>query len=284
MVKIKSATGILAFIIVLLTMPLGHAAMILMEKVFGHEHVYLAALILGVIGVVLLLIGYKIKNDTTATLLGLFGGLFIWTGWIEFAYVYYANRYGVQPLMENGEIITKPEYLLLPSSIGFIVMLVLFLLFNGFSKCNFISWWRRIFKIGSIKLPEANERPVTIITAFELITILWTFYIVLLISYDNAFFGDRHPVSYIVAFGSLIWSIYLFLKLIKINKFGLAIRYAIPTVVIFWNFVEILGRWNIFKEIWIYPMEYWLEMSLIAIAFITLVLIALVEKKQVTPS
>lgn len=254
--------------------------MILMKYSFGHKYVYLAALTLGIFGVLVLIIGYIIKNDTIATLLGLLGGLFIWTGWIEFTYVYYANRYGIQPLMENGEIVTKPEYLLLPSSIGFMVMLILFFLFNDFTKCNFITWWRRIFKIDSINSPKANERSVAIITAFELITILWTFYIVLLISYDNTFFGDRHPVSYFVAFGSLIWSIYLFLKLIKINKFGYAIRYAIPTVVIFWNFVEILGRWNVFKEIWIHPMKYWLEMSLTAVALIILVFIAAIEKNR----
>ena len=33
----KPFVGILAFVIVLLTMPLGHAAMIIMEKTFGRE-------------------------------------------------------------------------------------------------------------------------------------------------------------------------------------------------------------------------------------------------------
>ncbi len=53
------------------------------------------------------------------TLWGLFGGLLFWTGWIEFIYVYYAHRFGVQPLIIDGEVVTKPEYLIMPSSFGF---------------------------------------------------------------------------------------------------------------------------------------------------------------------
>ncbi len=85
------------------TMPLGHAAMILMEKLLGHNYLYPAAFGLGVLGVVMLLVGIISKKETSATFWGLFGGLFVWTGWIEFGYVYFANRFGVQPLIENGE-------------------------------------------------------------------------------------------------------------------------------------------------------------------------------------
>lgn len=122
----KPFAGILAFAIVLLTMPLGHAAMIIMEKTFGLEYVYQAAVILGILGFLLVVWGVVINKETKSTFLGLFGGLFIWTGWIEFAFVYYANRYGVEPLMVNGEVITKPEYLIMPSSIGFWVILIMF--------------------------------------------------------------------------------------------------------------------------------------------------------------
>ena len=85
--------GISAFLIVLLTMPLGHAAMILMENWLGLEDVYFAAVLLGCIGTGLLLTGmYNTSRALIATLLGLFGALFVWTGWIEFAFIYYANR------------------------------------------------------------------------------------------------------------------------------------------------------------------------------------------------
>ncbi|MBE9483936.1 MAG: hypothetical protein IMY74_03760 [Bacteroidetes bacterium] len=277
----KPFVGILAFVIVLLTMPLGHAAMIIMEKTFGREYIYHAAIILGIIGFILLVWGVVINKETKSTFLGLFGGLFIWTGWIEFAFVYYANRYGVDPLIVNGEIVTKPEYLIMPSSIGFWVILMMFYLFGSKSGCKCFSWLQKTLKIrNTVKLKPATHN-FAMTTMMELVALLWTFYLVLLFVYDGNFLGDRHPVTYIIAFGSLLWSLYLFTRLIKIPKMAYAIRYAIPTVIIFWNFVEILGRWDFFKEIWIEPGKYWLEMSLISGVFAILLLIGFFGKRKV---
>jgi hypothetical protein len=117
-------------------------------------------------------------------------------------------------------------------------------------------------------------------TLMELVALLWTFYLVLLFVYDSNFFGDKHIVTKIVAFGSLFWSLYLFIKLMRISKMGYAIRYAIPTVIVFWNFIEILGRWDIFKEIWVEPTKYWFEMLIATLIFIGLLLITLLEKKK----
>ena len=277
----KPFVGILAFVTVLLTMPLGHAAMIIMEKTFGREYIYHAAIIIGIIGFFLVVWGVVINKETKSTFLGLFGGLFIWTGWIEFAFVYYANRYGVDPLIVNGEIVTKPEYLIMPSSIGFWVILIMFYLFGSKSGCRFFNWLQKTLKIrNTVKLKPATHN-FAMTTMMELVALLWTFYLVLLFVYDGNFLGDRHPVTYIIAFGSLLWSLYLFTRLIKIPRMAYAIRYAIPTVIIFWNFVEILGRWDFFKEIWIEPGKYWLEMSLISGVFVILLLIGFFGKRKV---
>lgn len=276
----KPFTGITAFIVVLFTMPLGHAAMILMEKSFGHEYIYIAAMILGFLGLLLLIWGVISSNKTKATFLGLFGGLFIWTGWIEFAYVYYANRYGVEPLMINGEVATKPEYLIMPSSIGFWAILMIYYFFGTNTGCRFFNWLQKKLEFSKLVHLKPADRNMAMTTFMELIALLWTFYLVLLFAYDANFVGERHPLTYIVAFGSLFWSIYLFMKLLKITKIANAVRYAIPTVIIFWNFIEILGRWNIFKEIWIEPKKYWIEMLLILAVFIILLVIASIEKKK----
>lgn len=70
-----------------------------------------------------------------------------------------------------------------------------------------------------------------------------------------------NPAAVAIATGCLAWSIYLFTRLIKIKKIAYAIRYAIPTVLIFWTFVEIAGRWNWYREFWIYPLHYWKEVT-----------------------
>jgi hypothetical protein len=117
------------------------------------------------------------------------------------------------------------------------------------------------------RMLEKAEKFIAVTTFIETIMILWMFYIVLLLVYDNDIAGSNHPITYVVAFGSLFWSIYLFLRLIKIQEFDYAIRYAVPTVIIFWNFVEVMGRWDLLNEIWVEPTEYVMEVSIIFALF-----------------
>ncbi len=276
----KPFIGIISFIIVLFTMPLGHAAMILMEIGFGHEYIYQAALILGFLGLGLLIWGMISQNENKATFLGLFGGLFIWTGWVEFAFVYYANRFGVEPLMEAGEVVTKPEYLIMPSSVGFWAVFMIYYFFGTKSGCVFFNWFQKKMNVKNINELKPTKRNTAISTFLELTLLLWTFYLILLFAYDTSFLGDRHPITYFIAFASLLWSLFLFKKLLKINNIAYAIRYSIPTVIIFWNFVEILGRWGFFKEIWVEPRKYWLEMLITAIIFLSLLIISIFESKK----
>ncbi|MCD6596886.1 MAG: hypothetical protein J7L04_04320, partial [Bacteroidales bacterium] len=236
--------------------------------------------LLGLIGFILIIWGAVVNQDTKSTFLGLFGGLFIWTGWIEFAYVYFANRFEVAPLMENGEVVTKPEYLIMPSSIGFWVVMMLFYLFSTKSGCRFFNWLQVKLRIRKATKLQPLTHNFAITTFVELTALLWTFYLVLLFVYDPHFIGDRHPVTYIIAFGSLLWSGYLFTKLLRIRVLGYAIRYAIPTVIIFWNFVEILGRWNLFKEIWVEPGKYTKEIVVIFIIFVGLLMFVLIDRKK----
>lgn len=168
----------------------------------------------------------------------------------------------------------------MPSSIGFWAILMMFYFLSSKSGCKFFNWFQKKLKVrNAVKLKPVSHN-YAMSTLMELISILWTFYLVLLLIYDSNFFGDRHPVTYIIAFGSLLWSGYLFTRLIKINKLDYGIRYSIPTVIIFWNFVEIMGRWDVFKEIWVEPGKYWLEMIIISIVFVLLILITTFEKKK----
>jgi hypothetical protein len=261
-------------------MPLGHAAMIIMENVFGKENIFIAAIIVGFLGLVLLIFGIVSKKRNLSTILGLFAGLFVWTGWIEFAFVYYANRFGVAPLMLNGEIVTKPEYLIMPSSVGFWAISMIYYFFGSKSGCKFFNWFQKKLKMSNITEMQTSIKNNALTTFMEIILILWTFYMILLFAYDNSFFGDRHPVTYLIAYGSLLWSIILFVKLIRIETFDYAIKYSIPTVIIFWNFVEIMGRWNFFSEFWIEPQKYGLELLLLTSILIILAFIGIISTRH----
>jgi hypothetical protein len=264
----KYKKGLISFLIVLMLMPIGHALMIMNEHVFNQSK-FIGAFFIGLLGVGCIAAGViKNHNKAIATILGLIAGILIWTGWVEFSFVWIAEKLKVLPLIENGAIATKPEYLVMMSSLGLLITLLVFFLFSQ-TRCQFFNWFQNILGMkGKINATGQPKRLIVMTTFIETIMILWTFYLVLLFVYDKDIAGDQHPATYIVAFGSLIWSAYLFVKLIRIPKFDYAIRYAVPTVVIFWNFVEVTGRWNLFKEIWVHPLEHWIENITILIMLI----------------
>lgn len=263
--------GSLSFFIVLFTMPLGHALMILMEHFLTHQQLYYSAFAMGVVGLVLTIVGVFANGDTRQTLFGMFGALLFWTGWIEFGYVYFAHRLDVQPLLNAaGEVITKPEYLMLPSSVGFWVMFMFLYLFSIKSGCDFFNYLQKIFFKKSKTRVEIKPitRNTSLVTFMEMNMILWTSYLLLMFAYDENFLGDRHPVTIGIAVACLIGSFFMMARLIKISSWGYAIRYSIPTVIVFWTFVEVLGRHDVFKEIWVHPLDYKTEMLMILAALV----------------
>jgi len=271
--------GILSFIVVLLFMPLGHTLMILNEELLhAHGLKLIGAAIIGVIGLALLIMAIKFNyNNTVKTLLGLIAGILVWTGWIEFSFVWIANKLNVMPYMQDGQVATKPEYLIMPSSIGILAAMLLIFLFSD-TKCQFFVWFQKLFGVRKEVIATSKQKkPIAVTTFIETIMIIWTFYIVLLLAYDANIAGDKHPLTYLVGFGSLAWSGYLIINLLKISRFDYSVRYAIPTVIIFWNFIEVLGRWNLFKEIWIHPFEYIIELSIITIILLTLITFMIVQ-------
>jgi hypothetical protein len=86
--------------------------------------------------------------------------------------------------------------------------------------------------------------------------------------YDEAIAGDHHPIAYGFFFLNTVWAIYLLQRLVRFWKVTTAIRYGIPTAIIAWNSVELMGRWHLFTEFWERPQEFGLEMSLIAAAIL----------------
>lgn len=138
---------------------------------------------------------------------------------------------------------------------------------------RFFNYLQRVFFRNS--KVQVEMRPMTrhtsLVTFMELNLILWTNYMVLLFCYDDNFIGDRHPITALVAFGCLVGSLFMFRRLINISQWGYALRFSIATVVVFWTFVEVMGRWNAFHEIWVEPMTYQSEMITIFLAFIVLV-------------
>lgn len=262
-----------SFLLVLFTMPLGHAAMILMEHWLAPGPLHVCAFLLGLAGLIITIIGVFVKGDLKQTLCGLFGGLLFWTGWVEFLFQYYADRYGMQPYVDEltGKV-TQPEYLILPATFGFMVMFLLLYLFSIRSGCNFFNWCQK--KLFGSRRDIIVARPVTrhtsIVTFMELNLMMWVCYVLLMFCYDTEFLGDTHPVTLAIAVGCLIGSMFIFLKQLRIASWGANIRMSIATVLTFWTFVEVLGHIGIMKEIWLEPTEHVGVMTALAVLFVAL--------------
>ena len=274
--------SIASFLLVPCTMPLGHAMMIIMEKTMTPAAVHCSAFCMGLAGLLLVIGGVFVKGNTRQTVCGLIGGLLFWTGWVEFLFQYYATRWGTQPEMENGEVVTRPEYLILPASFGMWMMVMTLYIFSTKNGCNFINWWQRMI-LRSHK-NEIAARPMThhtsIVTFMELNMILWASYLLLMFCYDRNFLGDRHPITSIVAAGCLLGSIFIFKKQLKLSSWGANIRMAIATVIVFWVPVEVLGRLNFFHEFWVEPEKYATQIVSILVAFLVLMVYIMMAARK----
>ena len=263
---------LISFLVVLFAMPLGHGAMKLMERFMNEGSLHVAGFMIGLIGLVMVIIGVFVKGDTRQTLWGLFGGLLFWTGWVEFLFMYYARRNGVQPEIEHGVVVTKPEYLILPATFGMWMMTMLMYVFSTRNGCLFITWLQKVLFRG--RRNQIAVRPMTrhtsIVTFMEVNMMLWASYLLLMFCYDKNFLGDHHPVTFLVGLGCLVGSVFMLKRQLHLAAWGANIRMAIATVIVFWTPVEILGRINFFKEFWVQPEKFVLPMLIILLVFITL--------------
>lgn len=265
--------AVASFLLVLLTMPLGHALMIIMEHTMSPGVLHVSAFAMGFAGMLLAVAGIFVRGDLKQTLCGLFGGLLFWTGWVEFLFQYYADRFGMQPYVDEltGKV-TQPEYLIMPASFGFMMMFMLLYLFSIRSGCNFFNWWQKRL-LGS-RRDAVVARPMTrhtsLVTFMEMNMMMWACYVVLMFCYDTSFLGDTHPVTIGLAILCLVGSAFIFIKQTRLASWGANIRMAIATVLVFWTFVEILGHIGLLDEIWVAPMEHVVEMCVLLAAFIGL--------------
>lgn len=263
--------AIVSIAVTLAAMPLTHIlARMLKDGTTGVEQFY-AGMGMGAFGLGLVIAGVFIKGDVRQSLLGLFGGMFYWMGAIDFLFMYYAERFGTQAQLDpvTGEIVSRPEYLILPATFGFWMMVMMLYLFCTANGCNFLNWWQRLF-FGKHK-KEIAARPMTrhtsIVAFMEVITMLWTCYLTLMFCYDERFLGDRHPMTLLVGMLGLIGSLFMFARLLRYSSWGMSLRYGFATVIIFWIAVEVFDRISLLPALWNAPGEHILQIILIGGSF-----------------
>lgn len=305
--KLYLGKAVGSLLVILLLMPLGHALMIVMEQLLSPSALHYSAFAMGFAGLVITVWGVFVKGDTRQTCLGITGAMLFWTGWVEFLFAYYAQRYGVQcDLTGSGVVQTateyvngvatshsffingtsldafshaelkeirgsRPEYLIMPATFGMWMMFIVMYTFCTRTGCNFIRWIQNHCGIsGNVELrPMAHH--ASIVTFMEWNIMMWGLYLLLMFCYDPQFLGESHPVTYGVAIVCLVASALMFKKMLHIRQWGMNIRMALATVIVFWTFVEVAARNGFFKEIWVDPLHHLVEMTLALIVFVALV-------------
>jgi hypothetical protein len=263
--------GLLAFVMVFIWQGLGHTVMVLMEQVFGATWVFQSAFVVGAVGAVCVWVGRN-KPELSATLWGFAGGSLIWTGWIEFSFVWVADHLGVQDLGQ-----TEAEYRIMPSSIGVMIATLVFFYFNKDTRCNAFRWLHRRLHMDPGASHSSQGRNISAIVAMEAIYITWFFYIALLLLYDERWAGDHHPATYVAFFVFMVWGLYLLQRLLRFQRVAPAVRYGIPTAIILWNLWEIGGRWGIVSDFWIHPWDYASELGVIGLALGVVIVLSILS-------
>jgi hypothetical protein len=266
--------AILAVLIVFIWQGLGHTIMVLMQKGFGGQ-LFPAVFAIGLIGAVLGWIGRN-KSENAATLLGFIGGNLMWLAWIEFSFVLVAQHLGIPGQMVGAKI-TKPEYLIMPSSIGVLFASLLFFFSNKETRCNAFMWLHRNLGLKPGEKSTSQGRNLSALVAMETIYVTWFCYIYLLLLYDDSILGIHHWFTYVSAGLFLVWALYLVQRLWWFQRMAPALRYAIPTAIIGWNVVEILEKWGTITEFWVHPDKYTRELVLIGLALVVTFVLAIVS-------
>jgi len=283
--------GIVTFVLMFVGVGLAHTLMVLIEHGLGKETTLAVSPLLGFIGIVMLWYGVKSKSENFQTWIGFLGGIIVWMCWVEFFYMWYGRmNWGILPRMDGVDGLrvsgTWPEYMIMGSTIGTLLMMLCFYTFDKDTRCNMFLWFQD--KLGlkealGRSTKTARDRNYAIITFMETFFVTWFCYAWNLLIFDPGLVGASKlflGLNMGSVFVATVWSGFCFTRLIQFKRTSTALRYAIPVGNIFWLNVEILEKFDMLTAIWVDPWSYTLEMSVIFAAFLVLIgLLVLAPKK-----
>ncbi|OGL41787.1 MAG: hypothetical protein A3C43_12060 [Candidatus Schekmanbacteria bacterium RIFCSPHIGHO2_02_FULL_38_11] len=236
----------LSLIWIFATVALGHVVMVIINKEHP-ELMWSFGQWCMVVGFLFIVLTRFFKSDGWQSFFGVLGGTGMWISF-EYGLIYGGERLGVS-YTYNG---SYPEYRMMQWSVGVLLMVCMYLMFQESVRCNLFAYLRRKLHLmrGAVatgKIDNYGPR-----TAFEYIMTTWFFYVLLIMGYDEAIFGAKGKFIYAVFFCSFAVAFYLAYKLLNFDTFGANLRYSIPVVLIFWNDIEILAKWGMLKEPWVH--------------------------------
>ncbi|MCU0761015.1 MAG: hypothetical protein MUF07_17695 [Steroidobacteraceae bacterium] len=274
--------GPLAFVTVLLWKPLAHTLAVLLHRHLPGSAGYLAGFAIGLAGAMLVWRGLR-REEHAATCLGLAGGLLIWIGWMEYAFVYFAETMRIPWVtLPDGTPALPPQFVLMQgTTVPVLLILYLTLVANRDTGCRAALWLRRRLHLNP-GAPSPAQRPAYArITALEVIFVNWFMYLVLVTLNDPRVFGRTHPIQYAAFATFVLWAGYcLVARMPRITALPLALRYGVGVVGPAWAAIEIGSYKGFWTEVWIKPAQYPVTVTAIALSFAALA--ALVYRQPAT--
>lgn len=265
-------------------MPVVHIIAKFLKDNYTGTQLFGAGIILGFIGLLMVVAGVFVKGDTKDTILGLIGGMLYWTGWVDFLFMYYTDRWGTKAEIDpvTGVVLSRPEYLMLSATFGLWGMVMVLYIFCSRNGCNLINWIQsRLFgNRKKIIAARPMTRHTSIVTFMEINMMLWSCYLLLMFCYDSHFIGRQNPITFAVAMGCLICSPYVFRKQLRLKAWGANIRMATATVIVFWIAVEAFNRTHIIADMLRSPEAYPWHWGVMALELIILLAYLFYEHKM----
>jgi len=102
-------TGVKAFLFVFFMMPVGHAMMILINK-GGASAQVIAAIALTLAGIILIAWTRRLNSQVSQSAVGVIGGILLWTGAVEYGFLFAKYALAVKDLVVDGQTYTLGEY------------------------------------------------------------------------------------------------------------------------------------------------------------------------------
>ena len=264
----KPVVGLLGLMVGFLTQPLGHTVYKVMEAVFT-EGVYVAAVLVGIVGFVLVWLGLK-QDELPATWMGMLGGWLIWIGWFEYAFKYFSVLYAVPafPVEVDGYAAAPQANMLQATVTIMFAILLLYGVFNLQTKCNFMRFFHRNLRFSPGMPTPNNQRSFARITAMEVIFVTWFCYQFWLYV---IYFGTRGTGVQIVMATYVLWSIwaaYLVYKAAQQVRMAPALRYGVGAGIVSWGSAEMPAHFGAYREYWLYPLDYPIFNAMLSTIFV----------------
>lgn len=256
--------GLVAFGVAFLSQWIGHALWALLREVLTGYH-QSASLLVGLGGAVLIARSLK-AEEIPATWMGFLGAQFVWVGWFELTFEFYARHFAFPEYVAAPGLTSAGSANLLMATLPIFATIFLFYgFYNRQTKCNLIRWFHRNMRMTPGMPTPDNGRSIGRIVAMETLFVVWACYLFwLYVSY----FGASETLMAAAYVGWAGWFVYIFWKLLKYPRVGAAFRYGIPVGIIGWGLMEMPSYMGFYDEVWLKPTEYPLTTLLVTLVYI----------------